>query len=140
MVFQILKLYSVIKQTLRSSGANVTEQHIKEVSLAALLLLEAAKKTDHEFRVPPHSRQHTVRDATDDINTITRHLLDKSIAAEVEGRDTPTFIHPTQKGWRTMSSPDWLSRVISSSLVEEEGCEEGMRREVELDYELSDIL
>ena len=71
---------------------------ISRRSLAGLLLLEAAKKTDHEFRVPPHSRQHTVHDARDDINKMTFHLLDKSLAAEVEGRNTPTFIHPTQKG------------------------------------------
>ena len=40
-----------------------------------------------------------------------------------------------------MSSPDWLSRVLSSSLVDEEGFEEeGMGREVDIDYELSDTL
>ena len=34
-----------MKQTLRSSGANVTATHIEDVSLSTLFLLEAAKKT-----------------------------------------------------------------------------------------------
>jgi len=51
-----------IKQTLHSSGANVTTAHITEVSLAALFLLEAVKKTVREFRVIPQSRAHTMRD------------------------------------------------------------------------------
>ena len=48
-------LHRVVKQTLRSSGANVTTAHITEVSLAALFLLEAAKKTDREFGVTTQS-------------------------------------------------------------------------------------
>ena len=131
------KYYRVIKQTLRSSGANVTANHITEVSLAALFLLDAAKKTDCEFRVPPQSRQHTVRDATDDIQNITLHLMDKSVTSEMQGRQTSKFVHTTQKGWEKMSSPNWLAAILSGSLVEEE---EMRRGEVGLDYELSDVL
>lgn len=91
-------LYRVIKQTMRSSGANVTSSHITEVSLAALFLLEAAKKTDKELHVTPQSQTHTVRDAADDIMKITLHLTNKSVMSETPDRRAPQFVHPTQKG------------------------------------------
>ena len=132
----ILFPYRVIKQTLRSSGANVTSAHIAEVSLAALFLLEAAKKTDREFRVTPQLRTHTVRDAADDVEKITMHLTNKSVTSETQGREGPQFVHPTQKGWEKLSNPDWLAAILSSSLVEEE---QARRGDAELDYELSDV-
>ena len=54
-----------MKQTLGSSGANVTATHIEDVSLSALFLLEAAKKTDRQFGVDSQtyntrfSKRHT---------------------------------------------------------------------------------
>ena len=42
-----LTIFRVMKQTLRSSGANVTATHIEDVSLSALFFLEAAKETDN---------------------------------------------------------------------------------------------
>ena len=41
----------VMKQALRPGGANMTENHIKEVSLAAMFLTKAAKKANKEFGV-----------------------------------------------------------------------------------------
>lgn len=41
-------VYSVIKEALRSSVANATQKHIEEASLAALFLMDAAKKADRE--------------------------------------------------------------------------------------------
>ena len=129
-------LNRVIKQTLRSSGANVTSSHITEVSLAALFLLEAAKKTDKEFHVTPQSQTHTVRDAAEDILKITLHLTNKSVMSEIPDRRAPQFVHPTKKGWEKMNNPDWLESILSSSLVEEE---EVRRGESEIEYELSDV-
>ena len=80
---------------------------------------------------------HTVRSAADDIQKITQHLINKSVTLEKAGRVEPKFVHPTEKGWERMSSPDWLANVLSSSLVEEE---EIRRGEVDLDYELSDVV
>ena len=51
--------YRVIKQVLHSSGANVTEKHIKEVSLSGLFLMEEAKKADIELLVLHHHQQDT---------------------------------------------------------------------------------
>lgn len=129
--------YRVIKQTLRSSGANATKAHVSEVSLAALFLLEAAKKTDREFGVTPQSRRHSVRDAGGDINRIVQHLLSNSVTIETQGRCSPEFVHPVDSGWKKMSSPDWLEGVLSKSLVEDDIV---VRGEVQLEYELTDNL
>ena len=89
----------VIKQTLRSSGANVTEAHITEVSLAAMFLLDATKKTDQQFKATPQLHSHTVRDARDDVLKVATYLTNKSVMTETHGRHQPEFTHPVQKGW-----------------------------------------
>ena len=62
---------------------NVTEKHIKEVSLSGLFLMEAAKKADRAFGAPPPSTRHTATDASSDIKKITEHLLKKNATTEV---------------------------------------------------------
>ena len=128
-----------MKQTLRSSGANVTATHIEDVSLSALFLLEAAKKTDREFGVTPQSRRHTIRDSTKDIQKVAQHLIENTVTTEMPGRVTPKFHHPTETGWKRLSNSDWLQGVLSRSLVEERE-NESERGEVDLDYELYDIM
>lgn len=87
-IFQLFTLRTlvirVVKQALRCSGANITDKHITDVSMCALFLLEAAKKCDKVFGVPPQSTAHTVRDAKSDIGMICQHLLDKEITKEVQ--------------------------------------------------------
>ena len=58
----------VFKQTLKSAGGNLTERHLEEVSLSALFLLDAAKKTDTAFGVAPRTTAHTVRDPSSDVS------------------------------------------------------------------------
>ena len=75
-------LFRVVKQALRSSGANVTNKHISEVSMCALFLLEAAKRCDKVFTVPPKSTAHTVADSKSDIRKIRERLLERDITME----------------------------------------------------------
>lgn len=94
----------VIKQALRSSGANATDKHVVDVSMCALFLLEAAKKCDGVFAVTPKSTSHTVRDSKADIKKIQLHLLEKGITKE----DTTTsnqdkFTDPTESGMATLT-------------------------------------
>ena len=42
------------KQTIRSSGSNLTPRHIEDVSLAVLFLMEAARKADTFFGATKH--------------------------------------------------------------------------------------
>ena len=63
----------VFKQTLRSAGGNLTTKHVEDVSLCALFLMEASKKADHLFKVPPPSTAHTIRDSDKDIEKMVGH-------------------------------------------------------------------
>ena len=65
--------HRIVKQTLQASGSNVTPEHIEEVSLSSLFLLEAAKKMDREFGVTPMSQMHTVREANSDKRKVALH-------------------------------------------------------------------
>lgn len=58
--------YRALKQVLKASGGNLTERHIEDVSMCALFLMEAAKKTDREFGCS-QSSAHTTTDAESDV-------------------------------------------------------------------------
>ena len=73
----------MVKQTLRSSGANVTEKHIEDVSLCSLFLMEPAKKADRAFGLAPRSTMHTVCDASVDVNKIASHLLQHQVTIQL---------------------------------------------------------
>lgn len=128
---------SVVKQALRCSGANITDKHITDVSMCALFLLEAAKKCDTAFGVPPQSTSHTVRDAKSDIGKIYQHLLDNQIAKEVKDRTTPAFIDPMESGLHTLTQGDWLQKQLRSKFEDYLQNEES-HGEVDIDYELAD--
>ena len=72
---------------------NQTEKHL-EVSLGALFLLDAAKKADKAFCVSPPGGQHTFREACRDIKIMANHLLEKSVATNLENRSSPEFVNP----------------------------------------------
>lgn len=126
-----------MKQALRSSGANVTDKHITDVSMCALFLLEAAKKCDKVFGVPPQSTTHTVRDAKSDIGKICQHLLDKGITKEVEDRTAPGFVDPTDSGLNTLTHGDWLQKKLQTKYDDNLQNEES-HGELDIDYELAD--
>lgn len=126
-----------MKQALRSSGANVTDKHITDVSMCALFLLEAAKKCDSVFGVTPQTTSHTVRDAKSDIKKIRQHLLDKEISEEVKDRTTTVFIDPTEAGLNTLTQGDWLQKQLQLKFDDTLQNEESYG-EVDIDYELSD--
>lgn len=137
-MYDISNLFRVVKQTLRSSGANVTDQHIRNVSMCASFLLEAAKKCDKIFAVTPRSTAHTIRDSNVDIKKIREHLLEKGITKEDKDRTAPAFIDPTNSGLDTLCKGDWLQKHLAST-----GCDnlhnEQEHDEIDLDYELSDV-
>lgn len=106
----------MVKQALRGSGANVTDKHITEVSMCALILLEAAKKCDEVFGVPPSATAHTVRDSKSDIQKITNMLLEMEVTTEKSSRTTPSFADPTKDGMakETGYRSNWLQNVMTT--------------------------
>lgn len=128
----------VIKQVLHSGGPNLTDKHIKEVSLSGLFLMEAAKKADRAFGVPPPSTRHTVTDASSDIQKITKHLLEKNATTEVTGRSSPAFKDPTEEGWKKLSCTDWIQQILTNTV--EDDLHEQQRGETDLDYEIFNVV
>lgn len=128
--------FRVVKQALRSSGANVTEKHITDVSMCALFLLEAAKKCDKFYRVSPQTMAHTVRDSKSDIRKISQNLIDGKISEEEIERTTPEFTDPTSSGLATLTQGDWLQKQLQSKF--DDNLQNENHGEVDLDYELAD--
>ncbi len=88
--------------------------------MSVLFLLEAAKKTDAAFQLTPRSSAHTVCSSKKDVESLTKHLLDKNVAREVEGRVTPAFVDPSESGWQKLCTTSWLQERLSASDLEEE--------------------
>lgn len=130
-------MYRVLKQALRASGANVTVKHVEEISLGALFLLQAAKKTNQEFNVL-HTTAHTTRDACGDIMKMSQDLLEKSVTTMTQGRQSSPFVDFTDKGWDKMST-GWLQDVLKKSSEEHlhEEADNQDDRGVDLDYALT---
>lgn len=126
-----------MKQALRSSGGKAPSKRIVDVSMSAPFLLEAAKKCDQLFGVPPPSTRHSVQDAVADINKVLVHLMECGISTENKDRTTPPFKDPTENGIATLCKGDWLQKRLLSTEFEPE--EEQECHEIDLDYELSDV-
>lgn len=126
----------VLKQALRSAGSNLTMKHVEEVSLSALFLLEAAKKTDEAFQTVVQTSVHTVHNFQKDLSSMAQHLLDKEVTTAKEDRNTPVFTDPIEQGWKNRSTTSWLQDKLSASFHEEEEEENLDEEQVDLDYEL----
>ena len=113
-----------MKQALRSSGANTTEGHIRDVSLGAMFLMQAA------------STAHTVRDATADVSKMAQHLMEQQATNTVSGRKEPLFTDPTEKAWTKLSTSDWLQGILERSTTEDLQETDTTNDEVDLDYKL----
>ena len=89
--------FRIVKEGIQAAGANATKKHIEEKSLYGMFVLEAGKKADSAFNVPPASIHHNVRDVKADVLTLMEDLLAK---AAVEGRDRhgSPFADPTTRG------------------------------------------
>ena len=132
-----LLYFRVVKQALRCSGANVTDKHVKDISMCALFLLEAAKKCDAVFGVPPNSTAHSVRDSKSDVQKILHHLLEKEVTTEITSRTAPGFEDPTVNGLDTLTKGEWLQKQLQSKF-EDNLQSERDHNELDLNYELAD--
>lgn len=62
--------------------------------------------------------------------------MEAVVTTEMQERSSYCFVHPMNRGWEKMNSPDWLAAVLQNSFMEEE---EAVSGEVQLEYELSDV-
>ena len=132
--------FSVVKEAIRSSGANATEKHIEDVSVCALLLMEAAKKADQAFGVTPKSGAHTVRSAENDIQKMVEYLMLKKATLQVLSRSESAspFTDPTEKGWEKLSTTDWIRETVARSHSEDMEAA-SPNDELDSNYEIYDV-
>ena len=110
--------YSVVKEALRSSTGSLTEKHIEDVSMCALFLLEAAKKTDKEFGCHQTS-SHTVREADSDIRKLVQHLLEKKVIIKLDDRKIPAFNNPSSAGYKKLCTTSWVQETLSKIVTDD---------------------
>ena len=106
---KIILIYRVLKEALRSSGVNCTEKHMEELSMCALLLLDVAKRSDHEFGTPYHSSRHTTRSADDDIKKMVKYLIEEKVTQQSEDGAKISFKDPLVIGMQKLVDW-WLKR------------------------------
>ena len=105
--------------------------------MCALFLLEAAKRCDEVFGVPPKSTAHTVADSKSDINKIQEHLLEKEITVENVHRKTPAFQDPTVSGLDKLTKGDWLHKRLLQNVDDDDSLQcEQRHGEIDIDDEL----
>ncbi len=115
----------------------MTEKHLEDISLSGLFLLEAAKRADHVFQVPPPSKQHTVRDSSHDLLAMTADLLSTGAVEQKPDRTEPPFQDPSTQGMETKASKGWIESVLQAGWEEEPNAEGDLEQgEVDLEYEL----
>ena len=117
-------------------GGNLTTKHVEEVSLCALFLMEASKREDCFFNVPPGTTAHTIHDSDKDIEKMMGHLQEAKVATVDKERTSPPFTDPVESGWTKLWTTNWLKKALERNLVEEST--DGWRSDI--DYELADMI
>ena len=130
----------ILKDAMRTGGANNTPQHIEDLSLCGLFFLKVCKKIDREFGAH-RSTAHTTPDAYRDISKIVEHLLQTKVV-EKKDRESPVFIDPTNAGLDKLCNSSWVRDILSrggdtEDLQEEEAQDHGT---IDLNYELHDVV
>ena len=97
---------------MRAGGGNLTNSHIEDLSLCTLFLLSAAKKTDQEFG-SHRTTVHSTRDVKTDIDKMVNALHENKVTHLVEGRNSPTFEDPTEKGLKKLCNTSWIQETMA---------------------------
>ena len=129
----------MVKEAIRSSGANATEKRIEDVSLSALFLMDAAKKADHAFGITPQPSAHTVCSVENDIHKM---VMRKKVTSQVSSRADSAlpFADPTMKEWEKMSTSDWIRETVTKTHSDGDLENERSNDELDLNYEICDVV
>lgn len=104
--------HRILKEALRSGGGQLTQTHVEDVSLAVLFLMEASKKADETFHVPPWSGCHTVVNSDKDIKKMWEHLQDRTVLTAHGSQPGVPFLDPALEGWKKLTTTSWLQDTI----------------------------
>lgn len=76
-----------------------------------MFLLEAGRKANSAFSVPPPSARHTVSDATNDVLTMMKDLLETKTVQETD-RSGCSFFDPSTKGMEEKVAKGWIEATV----------------------------
>ena len=106
-----------------------------------LFLLEASKKADIFFYLPPPTTAHTIRDSDKDIEKMVSNLHEAKVNIVDTQRTSPPFKDPVESGWTKLWTTDWLKNALSRNLADDTDPDlEQVEGELDLDYELADMV
>ena len=104
--------HRILKEALRSGGGQLTQSHMEDVSMAVLFLMEASKKADETFHVPPQCGCHTVVDSGKDVKKMWEHLQDPTVTTADGPQSGVPFLDPALEGWKKLTTTSWLQDTI----------------------------
>ena len=110
------------------------------VTLPLNTLMEAAKRVDSAFGAPYQSGSHTVRDAMQDVLKMAEEITEKNPTKEVSGRTTSVYVEKCDIGWKKLTTTTWLPDILSRKQPQEEELDVDMEREVQSEYDISDVI
>ena len=111
---------SILKNTVRSSEANITKNHRALISKAALFLLRAGQVVEQEISGASVS-SHTVRSSGFDVNRMTETIMNACLHIEVPRRriEGGSFADPRRVGL-LKKEEGWLRSFLGSDISIEE--------------------
>eukprot|EP00118_Oscarella_pearsei_P020458 m.221645 g.221645 ORF g.221645 m.221645 type:complete len:335 (+) comp39962_c0_seq1:1579-2583(+) len=107
----------ILKNALRGAGANVTENHLRTISLASQEIHKAASLLDTELQVF-RSTAHTFADAKKDVNDLVKYLLDQKICERIPGRldsRNKKFEPYFNLGMQKCLGQQWIKKYLRST-------------------------
>lgn len=132
-----IKLCRILKEAMRSSGANVTTKHIEDISLCGMFLMGVARNIDRTYHAH-RSTAHTTTDARRDIKKLANLLLESEVAKEQKERasQAAAITDPVVAGLDRLHNTTWIRDTLDR--VETEDLEgEKEHGTVDENYELS---
>ena len=125
----------VIKQAMKASGSNLTQQHMTDISLCGLFLLHAAKQVQVALKTSFHSSFHTVADTSHDIQKMVTYLLEERATSDT-GRTGTEFECPLKKGSKKMGNA--FQNFINNIYEPDDSSDDTISEEhnVDIGYEL----
>ncbi|XP_062504572.1 uncharacterized protein LOC134181330 [Corticium candelabrum] len=108
----------ILKNALRSSSANVTEEHLSTISLASQQLHEAAILYDTELNISVYDGTHTETSSQNDILKMTKSLLENRVTTKIPGRhiqSSQPFEPPFDIGWNVAIGKRWIKKFLKKT-------------------------
>ena len=126
----------IFKNALRSSGANVTQDHLTTISLASQQLHDAAVLNDTELCTAMNYGSHRATDCKDDLIDMIHLLLDHNVTKKIPGRQLDSrqpFNPPFGVGWEVAIGQQWIKKFLrkTETIADFESSEEEQHNEIE---------